>query len=136
MFKKIILLLSIICISLSLSGCMKPDAMILFNKEPITKDNLLNNATEFPMGKRIYYIVITQTPLTSNTIRIRVLKRDPKVFHEFVNLVYSNDFRLRKDQVYYYNDYLVINQAGEYFMEVYDRYALSKPLATADFMVK
>lgn len=135
MLKKFDFLFLIICISIGLSGCMAPDAMILFNKYPITKDNLLDNATEFPAGKRFYYIVITQTPLTSDLIRVRVLKRDAKVYHDFINLVYSNDFKLRKDQVYYYNDYLIINQPGEYFMEVYDRYAMSKPIATADFKI-
>lgn len=121
---------------LLLTGCDRPKTIILFNKNPITKENFLNNSTEFPMGTKIYYLFITEKRLDTNTIRIRVLKRDEKAGNQPVKLVYSNDFRMFKDQLYYYNDYIVINDAGNYCMLIYSTTALDKPLAVADFKVR
>lgn len=138
MVKKKLLFL-IICFSFMfiLCGCDKPNkSMILFNKNPITKDNLLTNSSEFLVGKRIYYIFISEERIDSNFIRVRVLKRDEKVNYVATKLLYSNDFRLYKDQVYYYNDYIVMNEAGTYCMLVYAGNNLNGPLAIADFQVK
>ena len=125
---------------LTFSGCTKETGMILFNNYPITKENLLSNSSLFTAGKKIYYIFITEKPLSSNIIRVRILKREGKgegtAKLQVVKLVYSNDFRLNKDQVYYYNDYIVMNDEGHYFMVVYDRYSLEQPIAKADFQVK
>lgn len=136
MYKKFIYLFLIICVSLGLSGCKAPKTVILFNNYPITKENLLSNASEFTVGKRIYYIFLTQNPLKTNLIRVRVLKKEGKDSFEPIKLVYSNDFRLNKDQVYYYNDYIVMNDSGDYTMVIYSRDELDKPLVIADFRVK
>lgn len=140
MFKKAIKLLLVMTVAIAsvfaLTACHKPNTIILFNKYPITKDNLLDNSSEFVMGKRIYYIFITEKPLETDTIRVRILKREEKVNFEPVKLVYSNDFRLSKDQVYYYNDYIVINEAGYYCMLVYATNKLDSPLIKADFQVR
>lgn len=117
-------------------GCDRPKTIILFNKHPITKENFLNNSTEFPVGTKIYYLFITEKPLYTNIIRVRVLKRDEKAGNQPVKIVYSNDFRMFKDQLYYYNDYIVINDAGNYCMLIYSTTALDKPLAVADFKVR
>lgn len=122
--------------TLLLTACGKPKAMILFNNNPITKENLLANSTEFSTGKRIYYIFITEEPLKTTFVRIRILKRDEKVNFETTKIVYSNDFRLNKDQIYYYTDYIVMNEAGRYCMYVYTKNELDHPLAIADFRVK
>ncbi|MFA7659490.1 MAG: hypothetical protein WCY19_08665 [Candidatus Gastranaerophilaceae bacterium] len=131
-FLVFILLLSVF----TLTACNKPKTIILFNKEPITKETLLRNSTEFIAGKRIYYIFITQKPLETGMIRIRVLKREEKVNYETSKIVFSNDFRLSKDQIYYYNDYIVMNEAGTYCMEAYAKNNMERPLAIADFRVK
>lgn len=129
-------LLFILAFSLLLTGCDKPKTMILFNRNPITKENFLNNSTEFPTGTKIYYLFITEKTLNTNIIRIRILKRDEKAGNQPTKIVYSNDFRMFKDQLYYYNDYIVINDAGNYCMLIYSITALDKPLAVADFKVK
>lgn len=118
-----------------LTSCNKQESMILFNQNPITKQNLLDNATEFTKGKRFYYIFITEKPMESKIIRIRVFKRDDKAGGAPTKLVYSNDFKLRKDQVYYYDDYLVIDDAGTYCMVVYAADNLRLPMAVADFKI-
>lgn len=118
------------------TACSKPTTIILFNNAPITKDNFLNNATEFFAGKKIYYLFITEKKLDTEFIRVRVLKRNEKVDYEITGLAYSNDFRLYKNQIYYYNDYIVINEAGYYCMVIYTKNRLTTPLVTANFRVK
>lgn len=136
MKRKQLFLVLFLFLTLFLTACHKPNTIILFNTAPITKENLLNNATEFVAGKRIYYIFISQKPLTSPYIRVRIIKRDEKARFDAVKIFYSNDFRLNKDQIYYYNDYIVMNEAGTYCMVIYSRDRLDMPLAVADFKVK
>ena len=68
-------------------------------------------------------------------VRIMVLKRDEKANFEPGKIVYSNDFRLNKDQIYYYNDYIVIHEAGTYCMAVYNKNSMERPLMIGDFRV-
>jgi hypothetical protein len=119
-----------------LTGCNKQKAMILFNDNPITKQNLLENSSEFIKGKRFYYIFISEKPIQSDMVRIRIFKRDSKADNEPTKLLYSNDFKLRKDQIFYYDDYMVINDAGTFCMVVYSMNNLKTPLAIADFKIK
>lgn len=124
------------CVIFFCTACDKPTTIILFNNYPITKENLLNNSTEFKVGKKFYYIFITEKQLESNFIRVRILKREPKADYIANKVVYSNDFRLNKDQIFYYTDYMVMNDTGYYYMLIYSKNRLDKPLATADFQVK
>lgn len=116
-------------------ACNKNSPIILFNKDPITSETLLNNSTQFIKGKCFYYIFITKKPLKVNSIRVRIMKREEKANMCLSKLVYSNDFRLAKDNIYYYSDYLVINEVGYYCMMIYLTDNLRQPIATADFQV-
>lgn len=131
-----ILILLIAVTAVAMSGCAKQTSMILFNQYPITKENLLSNSSEFVQGKRFYYIFITQRPLDSSLIRVRILKREEKADFAASKLVYSNDFKPYKDQVYYYTDYLVLHETGYYCMQIYSTDLLNSPLAIADFKIK
>lgn len=136
MHKNFFILLLILYLAQGLTAYGKPETLIIFNSAPITKDNILNNSTEFTAGKRIYYIFITEKPLKTDFIRVRIFKRDEKAGFETINVIYSNNFRLRKDQVYYYNDHLVVNEPGYYCMTIYAGNKLDRPFAIADFRVK
>ena len=136
MFKQLFCLVVICLISISLYGCSKNKAIILLNDYPISKENLLKNSIEFKTGYRIYYIFITEKQLTIKFIRIRIMKRDEKAGYSRTKLVYADDFRLSQDQMYYYNNYVVINEAGYYTLFVYSKDDLRHPLAMADFEVK
>lgn len=136
MYKKLVTLIFLIFIAFTLSGCHKPRTIILFNRYPITKDNFLNNSTKFEADKRIYYIFITEKLLDSDLIRVRILKRDASANNEVTGLVYSNDFRMKKDQIYYYTDYIVLRESGNYCMAIYPRNKMDRPIAVADFQVK
>lgn len=136
MYKKFLTLFLVFCSIFIFTACDKPKSIILFNTNPITKENLLTNPTDFTAGKRIYYIFITEKPLQTDFVRIRILKRDEKANNEATKIVYSNDFRLTKGQIYYYTDYIVMNEAGSYCMLVYAKNELDHPLTLADFRVK
>lgn len=136
MFKKFLSILIIVFLALGLTACNTPRTAILFNDYPITKENLLQNSTEFKVGKRFYYIFVTERQIETKFIRIKILKRDEKANYSPTKTVYCNDFRLNTDQVFYYTDYLVMNDSGYYYMMVYAMNRLDKPLATADFQVK
>lgn len=124
----------------ALSGCAKKTSMILFNQYPITKENLLSNSSEFIQGKRFYYIFVTERPLDSSMIRVRILKREEKANFTASKLVYSNDFKPSRnqiqEQIYYYTDYLVLEETGYYCMQIYSTDLLNSPLAVADFKIK
>ncbi len=136
MYKKFFSLILLLCLTLGISGCNKQKAIILFNHNPITKETLLNNATEFQVKKRIYYIFINQKALNTQFVRVIIQKREEKADYFATKIIYSNDFRLNKDQIYYFNDYIVMDEGGYYCMKVYATNNLIRPLAIADFRVK
>lgn len=136
MIKKFFISLLILFCVFCLSGCQSKKTLILFNNYPITKENLLNNSTEFNVDKRIYYIFLTDKKLDTEMVRVKVYKREPKVDCAVTNVVLTVDFKLRKDQLYYCEDYLVMHQAGYYYMAFFAMNDMQKPLATADFRVK
>lgn len=118
-----------------LSECKKLTTMILFNHSPISKENVLNNSKTFKPDERIYYLFITEKPLKSQYIRVQLIKKDEKVEFWGTKIVYSNDYKLNKDQMYYYDDYLVIREAGHYYMLIFSKDNLEKPVATSDFYI-
>lgn len=136
--KKFICFLLFLSVGVVFSGCSAPKQknLILFNKEPITKENLLQNSSQFDINKRIYYVFMTEDKIESPMIRVQIMKREEKADFVMSKLAYSNDFRLYKDQIYYYNDYIVMHEAGYYCMVVYAKNRLDRPLASADFQVK
>lgn len=137
MFKKFLLIFSFVSTIILFSACNKPKTIILFNNFPITKSNFLDNANQFDAERKIYYLFITEKPLESEFIRVRILKREGKEgISPPVEVVYSNDFKIRKDEVYYYNDYIIMHSPGDYTMLIYSINKLNRPLAIADFRVK
>lgn len=135
MIKKILIVLILFLTCLT-TGCNRLKTLVLFNNNPITKENISSCSTEFEAGKRIYYLFVTEKPLDAKFIRVEILKRDEKANFAITKLVYSNDFRLYKDQIYYYNDYIVMNSPGYYFMVIFSKNNLTRPLVKADFRVK
>ena len=78
---------------------------------------------------------MTDKPLETNAVRIKIYQRDKNADYQVNKLISSNDFRLRKDQIYYYDDYIVIHESGYYYMAIFALNGLDRPLATADFKV-
>lgn len=78
---------------------------------------------------------MTEKPLKTKFIRVKVYKRDDKAYSKMTKLVYSNDFKLSADEVFYYTDYLVFHETGQYCMLIYSKEDMRKPLAVADFKI-
>jgi len=134
--KKSILFSLILVVLLGLTGCTNYKAVILFNHLPITKETILNNSKEFTLGRKVYYILLVKKPLQSDIIRVQILKKDEKTDLAGVKIYYADDFKLYKDQVYYYNDYVVIREAGYYIMQIFSKDDMEQPLAVSDFYVR
>lgn len=135
MMKKTLFIISLI-LCLCFSSCRKPHTIILFNHQPITKENFLNTSVNFYKDERIYYVFISEKPLKSDYIRVQIIKKDEKTEWWGTKIAYANDFKVYKDQVYYYNDYIVLNEAGYYYMRIFAKNNLETPLVTASFFVR
>lgn len=140
MIKKGFIFISLFCsffCLFCLSGCENRKGIILFNHLPITKKNLVKNDVEFSVGERIYYIFVAKKELEDKYITIKLKKQDDnaKVFD--TQFIYSNTYRLRKDEAYYFTDYIVLHESGYYLMQVYSKDDRNgRPLASADFHVR
>lgn len=135
MFKKIFYIGLILIFSFTLTACDKKKAIILLNKDQITKQTILNNDVIFQEKRKVHYIFISQKPIESKYIRVRIMKMADKANYYRTSLVFADDYRLKKDEIYYYDDYFVLETPGYYSIIVYDRDYLKKPLAKADFQI-
>src|SRR5574344_1998727 len=118
--KKLLSFILILFLSLNLCACKKKiRSLILFNNNHITKETLLKKSNEFKAGKRIYFIFMTKKPLPTETIRIKIFKRTASARNSVTGLVYCKEFKLKKDNIYYYTDYIVLHNAGDYCMMIY-----------------
>ena len=131
-----ILLVSLIIFSTFLTnGCGKNRTILLFNHHPITENNITDNAREFQAGERIYYIFITGKQLKSNVIQVKVMKMDEKAGYSPTKLAFADRYKMSKDQIFYYTDYVVFHDAGYYSMFIFSD-ELPRPLAIEPFRVK
>ena len=64
------LLLTVTC------ACSKDKAAILFNRDKITVDNVMNYSFKFKPNERIYYLVIIPKKIKTRSIEIQVIKKD------------------------------------------------------------
>ncbi len=134
--KKLILALTLLILTLTTSACNTDKAAILFNRDPITEENVLNNSTIFERNERIYYLILMPKTVHSRYIYIQVIKKDNDYAQLGYKLYWANTFRLKDEQVNYYNDYIVLNESGAYIMKVYSKDNPQKVLTQAQFFVR
>ena len=115
------------------TACTRDKAAILFNKNPITKDNVYDHSKVFPLNSRIYYLILIPKKVESRYLFIQVIKKDNDYGRLGYNLVWSRDVRLKDEEERFYYDYLVLNEKGFYIMKVYSN--PQKVLTTAEFYV-
>ena len=76
--KKLISLL--VLIMLLCAGCTSTDKpAILFNRHPISEQNVYDYSVIFPVGARIYYLVLVPKKIQSRYIYIQVIKKDNSI---------------------------------------------------------
>lgn len=133
--KKFICLL--VLIMLLTSGCSFDDhkPAILFNRHPITEQNVYDYSVIFPVGARIYYLVLMPKKVQSRYIYIQVIKKDNSYGRLGYNLIWTRDVRLKDEEINYFTDYLVLNEKGFYIMKVYSKDNPQKVLTSAEFRV-
>lgn len=119
-----------------LTSCVYDRGIILFNSEPITKENALTDNINFNVGSRVYYLFIAPKRMENKFIRVQVFKMIENAPWGGNEVVRTKDFRLMKDQRYYYTDYFTFHVPGKYVMQVFSIDDLQHPLAVDFFFVR
>lgn len=131
--------LLIICFLLliAVTGCQRyvTDSVIIFNDEPFSKDNFNQVKTNFYAGQKIYYLFASPRKFKSPYIRVQVSSVVDKVHTLFYKPMWSADYKLMKDEVYYYSDYFVLHTKGKYLIQIFRMDDLHHPLSFAFFVV-
>lgn len=135
--KRIQLFITLIFISLFLSGCVfdKEKPGILFNKDPITKDTVMKASHHFEVGKPIYYLFYTPKKIDTEFIRVQVFKVGDNIPRGGYTIVWTNEYRIMKQNMYYYYNYFVLHSKGSYMMQIFSMNDLINPLAKNYFYV-
>ena len=121
---------------LILTGCVYKRGIILFNTQPITRENALSDEMVFGVGQRVYYLFIAPKEMKNEYIRVQVFKMTDKAPWGGNEVVRTKDFRLMKDERYYHTDYFTLHEAGRYVMQVFSIDDMQHPLALDFFYVK
>ena len=132
--KKLILLL-VLSIFI-LCGCKYDRGIILFNTQPVTKENALHDSKVFESGQRVYYLFIAPKRMDNKYIRVQIFKMTDKAPWGGNEVVRTKDFRLMKDERYYHSNYFTLYEKGRYVMQVFSTEDFQHPLSIGDFYVK
>lgn len=133
MFK--LLLIGLVSIFL-FCACVYDRGLILFNTQPITKQNALNDEKVFQSGSKIYYLFIAPKKMNNEYIRVQIFKMTDKAPWGGNEVVRTKDFRLMLDERYYHSDYFTLYESGRYVMQIFSHEDFQHPLALNDFYVK
>lgn len=121
----------------STTGCKeKEKSMILFNADPITLETAMHASHVFDEGQRIYYLFFTPEKLTTKFVRIQVCKETDLYSSGGCSIVWTCDYRLMKQNMYYYYNNFTMYKKGRYIMQVFSIDDLAKPLAYNEFWIK
>lgn len=135
--KKAILIL---CILLSLlifpQYAYAKKGILLFNNQPITKENALSDNMVFSAGNKVYYLFIAPKKMKNKFIRVQIFKMTESAPWGGNDIVRTKDFRLMKDQRYYHTDYFTLYETGRYVMQVFSIDDLQHPLAVDFFYIR
>ena len=132
--KKFVFLI-ILCVFL-FSGCKHDKGIILFNSQPITRENVLHNSKHFQRGERVYYLFIAPKRMDNDFIRVQVSKMTDKAPWGGYDVCRTKDFRLMKNERYYQTDYFTLYEKGRYIVQVFSMEDFVRPLSVGDFYIK
>ena len=93
--KKLILFCTIIL--LICCGCNKDKAGILFNKHPISEQNIYDHSKMFPVGSRIHYVILMPQKVESRYLYIQIIKKDNDYARYGYQLIWTKDVRLKDE---------------------------------------
>ena len=118
------------------SGCGYERGIILFNREPITRENVLKDSKTFPSGSRVYYLFIAPKKMNNEFIRVQVFNITDKASWGGSNVLRTKDYRLMKDERYYHTNYFTLYEKGRYALQVFSHDDFQHPLAVNDFFIE
>ena len=136
MIKKILKLLCLIILCVFLCSCTYQRGLILFNVQPITKENALTDQKTFKTGQKVYYLFIAPKKMNNEFIRVQIFKMTDLAPWGGYDVVRTKDYRLMLDERYYHTNYFVLHEKGRYAMQVFSHDDFQHPLALNDFYVK
>lgn len=123
-------------ISLCLNACVYDRGVVLFNTEPITKQNVTNDQKVFRPGDKVYYLFIAPEKMSNEFIRVQIFKMTDKAPWGGNEVVRTKDYRLMNNERYYHTNYFVLHEAGRYVLQVFSHDDFQHPLALNDFYIK
>ena len=133
---RIIKFLVIILFAAVLTGCKYDRGIILFNSVPITQNNALHDQKVFKPGSKVYFLFIAPKKMYNDFIRVQVFTLTDKGALGGEDMLRTKDFRLMKDERYYYTDYFTFWDSGRYVMQVFSHDDLTHPLAVNYFYIQ
>ena len=110
--------------------------ILLFNTQPITKENMLSDEMIFKPGQKVYYLFIAPKKMKNKYIRVQVFKMTDKAPWGGNEVIRTKDYRLMKDEKYYHTDYFTLYDKGRYVMQIFSIDDFQHPLAVDFFYVK
>ena len=134
--RKFKLFLILLFSSVLFSACVYDRGIILFNTQPVTRENALSDAKVFSVGQRVYYLFIAPKRMENKFIRVQVFKMVENAPWGGNEVVRTKDYRLMKDERYYHSDYFTFHESGRYVMQVFSMDDLQHPLSIGDFYVR
>lgn len=108
--------------------------LILFNKNPINPDNVAEFCDTFNRHEKIYYLITIPEKNHSRFFYIQIIKLG-KYERLGYELVWGDLIRLKDENQYYYTDYIVLGEEGNYVIKVYSKDNPKKVYAMSQFWV-
>ena len=133
---KLIKFLLIILFVGFLSGCAYDRGIILFNSVPITQNNALHDQKVFKPGDKVYFLFIAPKKMYNDLIRVQVFTLTDKADLGGEDMVRTKDFRLNRDERYYYTDYFTLWEKGRYVMQIFSHDDFTNPVAVNYFYIQ
>lgn len=130
-----LLIVFILCM-FGLTACTYERGLILFNVQPITRENALQDQKVFNEGQKVYYLFIAPKKMKNEFIRVQIFKMTDKAPWGGNEVVRTKDYRLMKDERYYQTNYFTLYEKGRYVMQVFSHEDFQHPLALNDFYVQ
>lgn len=119
-----------------LTGCRHEKGLVLFNSVPITQNNALHDQKVFKEGAKVYYLFIAPEKMKNDLIRVQVFTMTDKGNLGGYDVVRTKDFRLMRDERYYYTDYFTFWEKGKYVLQVFSHDDFQHPLALNYFYIE
>ena len=118
------------------SSCKYDRGIILFNSQPISKQNALNDQKTFESGQKVYYLFIAPKRMNNEFIRVQIFKMTDKAPWGGNEVVRTKDYRLMLDERYYHTNYFTLYDKGRYVMQVFSHSDFQNPLAINYFYIR